>query len=87
MSEKTRTKNFDFEKAIAKLEKIVQKLESETLPLEQSLSAFEEGVKLIRDCRSYLEQAKAKVEELVLEQGGFPQIKQSDVQRASEEND
>jgi len=58
-------KAFLFEPAMARLEQIVKDLESGKQSLEESLAEFEEGVKLVRDCRSYLETAKQRVEVLV----------------------
>ena len=42
MTEKTK----DFESSLKKLEKIVSELEEGDLPLEKSIKAFEEGIKL-----------------------------------------
>lgn len=54
-----------FEESIQKLEKIVRQLENGELSLEDSLKAFEEGIKLTRNCEKVLKQAKGKVEKLV----------------------
>ncbi len=67
-------KELNFEKALAELEKIVEKLEEGNLSLDQSLSLFEEGVKLARFLRSELEKAEKKVETLLKEESG--EIKQ-----------
>ncbi len=61
-----------FEEALKALEKIVQELEREDLPLEEALARFEEGVRLARDCRRLLEEAERRVEVLLRdEEGGF----------------
>jgi exodeoxyribonuclease VII small subunit len=52
------------------LEEIVQSLEDGTLPLEDSLKVFEEGMKLIRFCTDKLEEAEEKVTLLIKESGG-----------------
>ncbi len=57
----------DFEKALAELEARVHQLESGDLSLEEALKAFEEGVRLTRDCQQALKQAEQKVQ-LLLEQ-------------------
>ena len=44
-----------------RLQAIIEEFESETPGMEDSLALFEEGVKLIRSCREYLENAKRKV--------------------------
>ena len=54
----------DFEAALAELEELVGRMESGTLSLEESLKAFERGVKLTRDCQSALRQAELRVKAL-----------------------
>lgn len=54
-----------FEEAYSRLEEIVKKLESGTLSLEESLKAFEEGVRLSRVCSERLDEAERRVEMLV----------------------
>ena len=58
-------KKIDFEKNLSSLEAIVHKLEDGDLSLEESLSAFEEGVKLTRDCQSALDEAQQRVQLLM----------------------
>ncbi len=57
----------DFEKALAELEARVHQLESGDLSLEDALKAFEEGIRLTRDCQQALTEAEQKVQ-LLLEQ-------------------
>ncbi len=54
-----------FEAAIARLGKIVDRLEKGDLPLEESLRLFEEGVKLSRAAQERLDSAEKRVDELV----------------------
>ncbi|MEN6465311.1 MAG: exodeoxyribonuclease VII small subunit [Syntrophaceae bacterium] len=54
-----------FEEAFSKLEEIVRKLESGNMSLEESLKAFEEGVRLSRICSERLDEAERRVEILV----------------------
>lgn len=54
-----------FEKEIENLQNLVKKLESGELSLEDSMKAFEEGVKLARSCQEKLSAAEKKVELLV----------------------
>jgi exodeoxyribonuclease VII small subunit len=54
-----------FEGALARLEAIVDRLESGELPLEQALAAFEEGVGLSRRCTAELGAAERRIEILV----------------------
>lgn len=50
-----------FEEALGQLETIVQKLENSSLPLEESVAQFEEGLKLSRHCSKVLEEAELRV--------------------------
>lgn len=59
----------DFEQSLSELQALVERLESGELSLEDSLSAFEQGVRLTRDCQAALGQAEQKVQ-LLLQQGG-----------------
>lgn len=56
---------YNFEKSIEELEKLVERMESGQLSLEESLGAFEQGVKLTRECQTMLTKAEQKVEMLV----------------------
>ena len=58
-----------FEECLERLEKIVQELEKGDVPLEQSLTLFEEGMKLSNSCRKELEEAEGKVEILLKHNG------------------
>ena len=58
-----------FEECLQRLEKIVQELEKGEVPLERSLTLFEEGMQLSSACRKELEQAEGKVE-ILLKQNG-----------------
>ena len=53
-----------FESAYKKLEKIVTRMETESLDLESALKAFEEGKKTIEQCRNMLEDAELKLKDL-----------------------
>ncbi|OPY14726.1 MAG: Exodeoxyribonuclease 7 small subunit [Syntrophus sp. PtaU1.Bin005] len=56
-----------FEEAMAKLEALVRKMEAGEMTLEESLKAFEEGVRLSRLCANRLDEAERRVELLVRE--------------------
>lgn len=60
MSEK-----FVFEAAMKQLEEIVRQLEKGDVPLELSLSLFEQGTSLIRACGSALDGAEQKMKLLI----------------------
>lgn len=54
-----------FEEALGRLETLVQTLERGDLSLDESLKAFEEGVKLSKNCLKLLDEAERRVEVLV----------------------
>ena len=55
------------EQSLDSLEALVERMESGELTLEESLQAFEQGVKLTRECQRALSQAEQKVR-ILLEQ-------------------
>ena len=65
MSAKPRAEaELDFEKALAELEKIVARMESGELSLEQSLATHKRGLELARFCQQKLEAAQQQVKVL-----------------------
>ena len=59
-----------FEKAIQRLEKIVNDLEKGELDIDKSLEMFEEGIKMSRICSKKLNEAEAKIQKLTRNQKG-----------------
>lgn len=60
-----------FEDTLAKLEQVVNHLErGDSLTLDESLQAFEEGIRLTRICRQKLDNAELRVEQLVEQDDG-----------------
>ena len=59
-----------FEKALDRLEKIVEELEEGNLTLDDTLKKFEEGVKLSRLCEKKLAAAQKKVSILTRDEDG-----------------
>jgi exodeoxyribonuclease VII small subunit len=57
-----------FEKAMNKLEQIVQELESTDLPLEKAIKKFEEGVQLSKFCSEKLDETEKRVTILLKDQ-------------------
>lgn len=53
-----------FESSLASLEQIVRDLESGELGLEQSLDAYEVGIKRLKECHQHLQAAERRVEQL-----------------------
>ena len=59
-----------FETSLKKLEEIVRRLEGGSLSLEDSLKAFEEGVKHSSFCAKKLDEAERRVEVLLKRKDG-----------------
>ena len=77
MAKETKDANGDvaampFEKALAELETIVQKLERGDVPLEESVAIYERGEALKRRCEELLRQAEARVDKITLDASGKP---------------
>ncbi|MFT5577811.1 MAG: exodeoxyribonuclease VII small subunit [Paraglaciecola psychrophila] len=62
-------KSVDFELALDQLEELVEEMEQGDLTLEESLKAFEQGIKLTRECQGALALAEQKVQMLIEENG------------------
>ena len=59
-----KTAKLSFETALAKLETIVDSMESGDVPLAELLAKYEEGSKLLKVCESRLKDAELKIEKL-----------------------
>ena len=66
-------KPIDFEKALAELESLVERLERGDVPLDEALRTFERGVALTRHCQARLQAAQQKVE-ILLKRSGEPLV-------------
>ncbi|MBR2241307.1 MAG: exodeoxyribonuclease VII small subunit [Clostridia bacterium] len=67
MSEK---ESLNFEDAMKKLEEIATELEKNDLDLDSSVSKFEEGMKLSKQCSKMLEDAEKKISILIETEDG-----------------
>jgi exodeoxyribonuclease VII small subunit len=63
-----RQKQLGFEEALSRLEELVAELEGGDLSLEDSLRAFEQGIRLVRQCSDRLKAADLRISQL--EEGG-----------------
>ena len=57
----------DFEAALAELEELVDRMEAGSLSLEESLAAFERGIRLTRKCQTALKSAELRIKALTQE--------------------
>jgi exodeoxyribonuclease VII small subunit len=80
----------DFEKAFKELETIVQRLEKEELPLDESLRLFEQGISLSRFCHQRLEEVEKKIELILADAKGQPRTEpfeiDEDLEKAESED-
>lgn len=80
MAKKKKENDFDFERALEELEKIVADLEGGDMSLDGALVKYEKGVELAEKCQEKLDSARFKVEELLKREDGsfekkpFPEL-------------
>ncbi|MCK5881359.1 MAG: exodeoxyribonuclease VII small subunit [Sinobacterium sp.] len=67
-------KKISFEASLDTLNKTVKAMESGDLSLEDSLTSFEKGIALVRECQESLDKAEQKVEKLIAKQDGFDTV-------------
>lgn len=68
-------KDFNFEEKLRELEQLVTRMEDGDLGLEDSLRAFENGVKLVKECQQALAAAEQKVQVLTSAEGDTEDLK------------
>lgn len=66
--------NLTYEQAISRLEEIVNQLENNEIPLEKSISLFQEGIELSQLCDLKLKNIQAKVAQ-IYEEGQLKDLK------------
>ncbi len=64
----------NFEAAMAELDKLVEKMDSGKLPLEESLTAYQRGTELIKYCEGVLADAQQRIQ--VLDGGELKDFKE-----------
>ena len=67
-----------FEKALAELEQIVERLERGDVPLAESIAIYERGEVLKKHCERLLREAEARVEKIRIGPGGKPEERRVD---------
>jgi exodeoxyribonuclease VII small subunit len=55
---------FPYEEKVQAVRKIIERLESEELPFEESIQLFEQGNALLNECQTFLERAELRVRQL-----------------------
>ncbi len=64
----------DFESAMERLESIVERIESSRLPLNELVTSYEEGTKLVKTCTDHLAAAEQRIEIITRTAAGEPQV-------------
>lgn len=70
-----------FEAALARLEAIVESMESGDVPLAELLARFEEGTRLLKVCETRLKDAELKIEHLKKQKDGAVAFEKFDTAR------
>lgn len=68
------TSNLSFEEALEQLETIVNKLQAGNIPLEESLTAFQDGMTLSKFCSDTLQNAEETMNKLITEDGEIQEL-------------
>jgi exodeoxyribonuclease VII small subunit len=72
---KSQGAELNFEKAMDRLESIVEQMESGKLPLEDLIIRYEEGMNLVKICQERLASAEQKIEIIARNSAGKPVVK------------
>jgi exodeoxyribonuclease VII small subunit len=75
MATKNSGAELSFEKAMERLEAIVEEMESGKMPLEELLVRYEEGMKLVKVCQERLARAEQKIEIITRDHAGKVTVK------------
>ena len=75
-----------FEEALKGLEDIVERLEKGDLPLNETLSEYEQGIKLYKQCIALLEDAEKKIQILVKDENGVFRTRDYEIETTQSNN-
>jgi exodeoxyribonuclease VII small subunit len=76
-----------FEQALARLEKIVEKLDDGNLPLDDAIALFKEGTELAKICRDRLAEAEVQVKEALKNSVGDDVVPSEEDDELGDEDD
>ncbi len=65
----------NLESSLKQINELIEKMEKSDLTLEQSLSHFEKGITLIKDCQKILQEAEHKVQILIQSSNNTEELK------------
>jgi exodeoxyribonuclease VII small subunit len=63
-------KKFDFEENLKELEGIVKKMENSEISLDESVEAFQKGMKLTTKLHKRLDEVEGKIQKLIIDSNG-----------------
>ncbi len=63
-----------FETAVARLEQLVEEMDSASLPLQDLITRYEEGVQLVKICEERLKEAEKRIEIITRNAAGQPAL-------------
>ena len=75
MTSKTKPAELNFEKAMDRLEAVVEQMETGKLPLEDLIIRYEEAMNLVKVCQERLTSAEQKIEIIARNSAGKPVVK------------
>lgn len=75
--------DLSFEKAMQRLDQIVEQMEANKLPLEELLTGYEEGLRLVKLCSEKLDAAEKRIEIITRDATGKPQVTEFDPAKAT----
>lgn len=70
MSDKT----LSFEEALARLETITEQIERGQIGLEESITRYEEGMRLVQQCREMLARAEYRIQQIHQQTDGSVEV-------------
>lgn len=79
MTQRQPVEKLNFEAALSELEGIVRSLESGKAPLDESIEAYEYGIKLKNHCEKKLAEARLKIEKITLSPDGTVKTEPFDI--------
>ena len=73
-------KNLSFESAMDELEEIVRTLEEGNVDLDNAINSYARGALLKSHCENKLNDAKSRIDKIVLDENGTPKAEAFDVE-------
>lgn len=72
--------DFKFEKALARIEQIVDQMESGEIELDKALALYQEGMELMAKCQATLEETQNKIKKITRDIQGKLKVEDHDIE-------